>query len=218
MMQENYFLSHVDQRIPSFSEDLHFLEAPLSMGDPNLDLYYDINLETIESVESDEMYSDVAEEMKRKYDVGPHRPVLVVEGYRIFDDKRLRDAVDLPIFIKSNFRRIRFSSALSGGFYDVDYIESRLIPEYRDYKLRCCEEVKNLVEINISVGFDVMCNKVKKLLVEQAEITYRLDDLRSVEDKREGMDPVEKVSGTNGVFLTTFGTDTAVARTDSNVC
>lgn len=170
-MQDCYFYDHSDI-------DKHVIIGPLPEVASRNGLYLPpINVELLQSVDSEAMYNNIAGILKKIYHLGKNRPILIIEGYRIFDDPRIRKRVDLPIFIhlENNLIRIR---RYAQSDRDDEYMQTCILPCYLQYRMRCAEFMTNLIEINGIIPFEKICDKVKALLVREARITYRLMDFR----------------------------------------
>lgn len=149
------------------------------------------NLEYIYSVDSEAMYRNIERILSIRYDLGKHRPILILEGFRIYDDPRIRNLVDLPIFIDLDSNTIRQRKLSQNGNLlnaSEDYTENCLLPCFEQYRRRCQESMKNLKMIDGNVHYHVLCNKIKRFLIEGVDIRYRLMDLRP-KSQREVDDP-----------------------------
>ena len=163
-MQDCYFYSASDH-------DKHLLVE--SFDDEPL-----VNLELINSVNTDAMLKNVKRVLNIKYNLGKHRPILILEGYRLYDDSRIRDLIDLPIFIHLDNMTIR-ERRYSQGDPDHEYVQMCLLPSYVQYRHRCRYVMNNLLQLDGKDDYDDLCNKIKDILVKKADVTYPLMDFRT---------------------------------------
>lgn len=138
--------------------------------------------EDIISVDKDEMFEVIERTISRTYNLGSSRPILIVVGFRIFDDHRIRHLVDLPVFFEANLMQtlinIKIRLKIACAIVRV-YIH----PVYLEYRERCRDSMPNLHLVDVETSFNDICNSVKSAMIEKAEIKYRLMDFRPKKDE-----------------------------------
>ena len=154
-----------------FLDASHHLTREFSGGSD-----FPFNYETIYSVNTDKMYQDIQRVLKKSFNLGDSKAVIILEGFRLFDDRRIRNLVDMPVFLDVGEENLRFLIT-THRTEDELYFNRYILPLHQQYLSRCRRKIPNLIEVHVALtSFSEIKKTIKRKLIEECNIKYRLLD------------------------------------------